>query len=218
MDDPIVERAYAYLRGHYTGELQFEEHLRPIQYIIAPDGRIVSSVMVAMLQCVDTVLFVPECAEGAMEVQVTLDQFDEDGKLGHLADRWRIYHGEPTDVRWAFLDVDAARYATVVIDGPAFLRPNPLAKVEAQLCREINRQRSADLLAICRHFAHTKETHPIMVGIDSWGIDIRRTFDVIRIDTPDPMPDEDAARRVLDMMFQQANAALGENVEEPPHG
>jgi len=217
MDDLIVERAFAFLRGHFTGELQFDENLRPIQYIIAPDGRMVASVMVAMLQSIDTMVYVPECVDGSMEVQVTLEQFDESGKLGHLADRWRIYHGEPQDVRWAFLDVDAARYAETIIDGTAFLRPNPLAKVEAHLCWEINRQRAADLLAICRHFAHTKEAHPIMVGIDPLGIDIRRTFDVIRIDTPEPMPDEEAARRVLEVMIQQANASAGKSTEDMPH-
>ena len=51
--------------------------------------RLAAPVMYAMLSAVDVVLFVPENAEGAMELQLTLTKLDPDGPDGALADRWR---------------------------------------------------------------------------------------------------------------------------------
>src|SRR4051794_25044944 len=115
MSDASIENAYAFLRRHTRGELRFDEHLRPLKFVIVPDGRLVAPAMVAMLQSVDTVLFVPACAENAMEIQVTLEPFEERGPDAASADRWRIYHGEPDDVRWAYLSIDAARFEDLVI-------------------------------------------------------------------------------------------------------
>jgi hypothetical protein len=207
MSDAIVDAAHAFLRAHSTGELRFDEHLRPIKYVIAPSGRLVAPVMVAMLQSVDTVLFVPECAEGAMEVQVTLVQFDEHSAGGALADRWRIHHGDPPDVRWAFLDIDAARYEGAVIDGEALVRPNPLAEDEPGLCREMNKDHADDLRRLCRHFAHINVEEPVMVAIDPLGIDVRGMFDVIRVPATEPMPTAEDARRVIQAMAEAASAA-----------
>lgn len=207
MSDPIVDAAHAFLRGHSRGELRFDEHLRPIRYVIGPTGRPVAPVMVAMLQSFDTVLFVPECVEGAMEVQVTLGQFDEHSPDGALADRWRIHHGEPPDVNWAFMDIDAARYEGVVIDGEALVRANPLAEDEPGLCRDMNRDRAEDLRRLCRHFAHIGVEQPVMVGIDPLGIDVRGMFDVIRVPAPEPMGTAEDARRVFEAMAEAASAA-----------
>ena len=207
MSDAIVDAAYAFLRAHSTGELRFDEHLRPIKYIIAPTGRPVAPVMVAMLQSADTVLFVPECAEGAMEVQVTLSQFDEHSPDGALADRWRIHHGDPPDVNWAFFDIDAARYEGTVIDGEALVRANPLAADEPSICRDMNRDHADDLRRLCRNYAHINVEEPVMVAIDPLGIDVRGMFDVIRVPAAKPMPNADEARRVLKAMAEAASAA-----------
>jgi hypothetical protein len=207
MSDAIVDAAHAFLRAHSTGELRFDEHLRPIKYVIAPTGRLVAPVMVAMLQSVDTVLFVPQCAEGSMEVQVTLDQFDEHSRDGALADRWRIHHGDPPDVNWAFFDIDAARHEGVVIDGEALLRANPLAAGEPGLCREMNSDHADDLRRLCRHYAHINVEEPVMVAVDPLGIDVRGMFDVIRVPAVEPMPTAADARRVLHAMAEAASAA-----------
>ncbi|MDY7107843.1 MAG: DUF2470 domain-containing protein [Planctomycetota bacterium] len=207
MSDLTVDAAHAFLRAHTTGELRFDEHLRPIRYVIAPDGRLVAPVMVAMLQSVDTVLFVPECAEGAMEVQVTLVQFDEHSPDGALADRWRIHHGDPPDVNWAFLEIDAARHEGNVIDGETLTRPNPLAGDEAGLCREMNQAHADDLRRMCREYANINIEQPVMVAIDPLGLDVRGMFDVIRVPAVEPMPTADDARRVFQAMAEAASAA-----------
>src|SRR5690606_7891674 len=102
-----------------------------------------------MLRSFDVVLFIPSYEEGAMEVQVTLEEFEERGSQGAAADRWRIYHGEPQDVRWAFTQIDAARFGGMVIDGLALMRVNPLAKDESRICKHMNQEHVDDLRRLC---------------------------------------------------------------------
>jgi hypothetical protein len=210
MSDPIVDDAHAYLRGHSTADIRFDEHFRPIRYVIGPDGRLVAPVMVAMLQSMDTVLFIPEVEEDAMEVQVTLEPFEEHGPEGRLADRWRIHHGEPPDVNWAHLHIDAARFQSMVLDGDALMRSNPLADDEARICRHMNADHTDDLRNLCRHVAGIGVENPVMVAIDPLGIDVRGRFDVIRIPAAEPMPTAEDARRVLTAMSESARVALAQ--------
>ena len=200
----VVEAAYAFLRGHTRGDLQFEDHARPIRFVIGPDGRVATSVMYAMLEAVDTVLFVPREGDGAMEMGVTLLRLDERGGDGAMTDRWRIYHGDPQDIHWAFLEIDAARYEGSVIDGPALVRANPLADDESRLCRMINQEHRQDLEPLCRRVADVEIENPVMVGIDPLGIDVRGPFDVVRVPSTEPMPTAADAERVLEGMISDS--------------
>jgi hypothetical protein len=205
MADSTVDNAWAFIRANTTGEIRFDEHVRPIRYVVEPGGRLVAPAMVAMLTALETVLFVPDCAEGSMELLLTVIAFEEEGEDGAFADRWRIYHGEPEDVRWAFLEIDAAKYQGEVIDGEALSRPNPLADVEAALCRQVNTGARDALRRLCAAHAAAVE-EPVMVGIDPLGIDVRRRFDVVRVPAPEPMTTADEARRVLDSMLREESS------------
>lgn len=189
-----AEEAYRFLRGHSTGELRFDEQFRALRYVVGPAGRLIAPVMYAALGAIDTVLFVPRNAEGAMEIQVTPTELDPDGPDGAVADRWRIYHGEPHDPRWAAMQIDAARYGKWVIDGPALVRPNPLAADEARLCRVINGDRHR-LARACKRVAGADVEHPTLVGVDPLGFDVRRRFDVVRLPAPEPMKDAETVER-----------------------
>lgn len=212
MIDPHVESALAFLRGHTRADLQFDEHLRSFKYVFGADGRLIAPVMVAMINAVDTVLFIPSNEDGAMEVMVTLEQFDERGSSGgasgggEAADRWRIYHGEPDDVRWAFMSIDSARFESVVIDGDALQRPNPLAKDEFRICRRMNQDHAEDLSRLCAHFASFNVEKPVMVGIDPMGLDVRARFDIVRVPAIESMSTPEQATRVLAAMSRQAGA------------
>jgi hypothetical protein len=199
-EQQVLEEAYGFLRGHTAGDLRFDEHMRRLRYVIGPDGRLAAPVMYAMLSAVDVVLFVPENAEGAMELQLTLTRLDPDGPDGALADRWRIYHGEPQDIHWAVLDIDAARYQRWVLDGPALIRANPLAAHEAKLCRRINQELRQDFACACRNCGVDAE-NPLLVGVDPLGFDVRRMFEVVRLPAPQPMDSPEAVDRVLRAMM-----------------
>ncbi|MCH8343821.1 MAG: DUF2470 domain-containing protein [Planctomycetes bacterium] len=203
----IIEDAYRFLRSHTAGELRFDENFRPVRYAIDPAGRPVAPVMYAMLEAVDAVLFIPQNAQGAMELQVTLSELDPDGPDAAATDRWRIYHGEPRDIHWAILEIDAARYEESIIDGVALVRPNPLAQDEPRLCQTINERHRADLRTLCRHFANADVEHPTLVGVDPLGFDVRRRFEVIRLHGAEAMQTADDVRSVFERMVREASAA-----------
>lgn len=183
-DDQAVESAIDFVRGNSRADLRFDGHIESIKYVVAPDGRLVAPVMVAMLSAADTTLFVPDDRDGAMELMVTLEQFEEGGPDGTLADRWRIYHGEPPDVRWANMLIDAARFQGLFIDGEAFSEPNPLSPGEGSLCREINKSHQAALKKLCTDRGNMSVENPVMVGVDPRGIDVRAAFDIVRVRFP----------------------------------
>jgi hypothetical protein len=203
----IINKALAFLRGNSTGDLRFEEHMRPLKYVISRDGRLVAPVMVAMLGAVDTVLHVPEYADGAMELMVTLNALDERGPDGSATDRWRIYHGDPEDVRWAFMNIDAGKFNSMVIDGQAMMAPNPLAADEPRICKRMNANHVDDLRRLCAHVANFTLEKPVMVGIDPLGLDVRAAFDVVRVPAIEPMETASDADRVLKAMMKQAREA-----------
>lgn len=201
--DAHADAAYRFLRGHSRADIRFDEHLRPLKYVIAPeDGRLILSVMVAMIDALDTVLFVPETEEGAMELMVTLDQFKERGPHASAVDRWVIHHGDPPDVRWAFASIDAARYDGMVVDGEALMRPNALIRDEPALCRWLNQTHLDGVGRLCLRHAEKKLETPVVVGIDPGGIDVRGRFDVHRIEAVEPMPTAEDARRVVGAMLE----------------
>ena len=207
MADPVADETWAFLRGHTTADLSFDEHVRPLRYVIDPGGRLVAPAMAAMLTAVETVLFVPEYGEDALELLVTLEPFEEQGEGGVAADRWRIYHGEPEDVRWGYLDVDAGKFRGNVIDGEALGRPNPLTEAEPALCRELNERSPSELQRLCACAGVDSEA-PVVVGLDPLGIDIRRRFDVIRVAATSAMTTADEARRVVVEMIGEATDRL----------
>ena len=140
----MLEKAVGHLHAWTSGDLRFDEHIRPVKYVFAPDGRLVLPMMVAMLQATETVVHVPRADETAMELLVGAVEFDEEGPEGGLADRWRIYHGDPPDVHWACLTIDLARFHGMVIDGEAIQQANPFASLEpAALWRTESRSRGS---------------------------------------------------------------------------
>ena len=199
--------AYRFLRSHTTGDLRFNERFRLLRYVIGPDGRLVAPVLPAMLEATYTALFVPEDIDSAMELLVSLTEFEPDGPFGALTDRWRIYHGDPEDMQWASIHLDTARFQEQVIDGEALVQANPLAEDEARLCRQINDDHRAELRQVCQVIAHAQVEDPMLVGVDRLGFDVRRRFDVLRVDAPRPMNTAADAELVLGQMIEQAISA-----------
>ena len=209
-----AEGAYRFLRSQTTGDLRFNERFRLLRYVIGPDGRLVAPVMSAMLEATDTVLFVPEDIDNAMELLVSLTEFDPEGQDGALTDRWRIYHGDPEDIYWAFIQLDAVRYEGQVVDGEGLIQANPLADDEARLCRKINDDHRAELRQVCQVIAHAEVENPMLVGVDRLGFDVRRRFDVLRVEAPTPMATAADAELVLGQMIQQAVSATPDQQSE----
>lgn len=203
-EERAAEAAYEFLRGHSTAELRFDERIEPVRYVFDAEGRPAAAVSYGVLDAADCVLFVPENAEGAMEVAVTPSPLDPDGPQGGVTDRWRIYHGDPTEPRWAVMEIDAARFGKWVVDGAPLMRANPLAADEGRLCRIINQEQREDLARICKHFAGADVERPTLVGVDPLGFEVRRRFDVIRIKTPERMETRQDVERVFRSMVAES--------------
>ena len=197
-----LARGRALLRDALRGTLQFDEHFRPLKYVIDPlTGRLGAPVMVAMLTAAETVLFIPEETEDSLQCLVSLEPLDEHHAL---TDRWRIYHGEPEDVRWAVLYLDMAKLTGVVLDGDALMTPNPLADAEPALCRLLNDDPDR-LRRLASSRGGMDIENPRCVGVDPAGLDVRARFDIVRVPFDEPVNTEDEARATIATLLDHAD-------------
>jgi hypothetical protein len=207
----IITGARAFLRANLTGTIGFDEEFIPIKIVVAPDGALVAPVMVAMLRALDVVIFLPAEDDAAMQLQVTLEEIQDAGEHAALCDRWRIYHGEPEDVRWARISIDAAKFDGRMFDGLALMEPNPLAEAEARICRRVNAEMRELLKQACLRTAEVEIEDPRLVGVDPLGFDVRGRFDVVRLDADPEIVDEADAFAALEEL-----ATGGEDAPDAP--
>lgn len=206
MDIPEELRpAIAFLRANLSGLLRFDTEYMPIRIVVAPDGRLVASVMESMLRSTDCALHLPEEPDDpdddVIQLMVTLDRFEESGPDGSLADRWRIYHGEPPDVRWATMSIDFCKFRDLAIDGEAMMIPNPLAAEEPAICRRVNEIGIEDLRRVVMAQNQIEMDDPRLVGVDPFGLDVRGRFEITRIAFDAEMtPSEDATEAVTEFL------------------
>jgi hypothetical protein len=200
MRDEAVDRTLEFLHAHLKGFIRFDGDRVAIKVIVAPDGAIVAPVMESMLLAVDVSLELPDDGEDGLQVMVSLERLDPEGPLAGLCDRWRAYHGDPEDVRWARMVPDAARHLAWFVDGEALLEANPLAKEESGLLKALNAAPRAVLRALCTT-GNAPSENPVAVGVDPGGIDVRRAHDVIRVAFPARL---DTAAKVRSFMESTA--------------
>jgi len=187
-----LEYAQHFIRSHYKGELNFDDHIERLGYVMSPDGRLVAPVMVAMLRGLQTVLSIPDEGEPELTMLLTLEELSEADQRGPLPDRWRIYHGDPPDVNWAFLNIDMARLGEYVLDGDALTLPNPLSDQEASILRSINKSPEV-IQRVCHAMLTVDIDAPVAVGVDPSGFDIRGTFEVFRIPAGETLTSPESA-------------------------
>jgi hypothetical protein len=203
----IITGARAFLRANLTGTIGFDDEFIPIKVVIAPDGHLVAPVMVAMLRAFDVVIFLPAEDDSAMQLQVTLEEIQDKGEHAALCDRWRIYHGEPEDVRWARISIDAAKFDGRMFDGLALMEPNALAAAEPGICRKVNADMRDVLRKACLRVAEVEIEDPRLVGVDPLGFDVRGRFDVVRLDADPEIADESDAYAALEDLAAGPEAA-----------
>ena len=198
--------AIAFLRGNLSGLLRFDTEYMPIRVVVAPDGRLVASVMESMLRSTDCALHLPEEPDDrdndVIQLMVTLDRFEESGADGELADRWRIYHGDPPDVRWAAMTIDFCKFQDLAIDGEAMMQPNPLAEDEPSICRRFNESAGDDLRRLVLRATEVELEDPKIVGVDSLGFDVRGRFEIARIDFEDLVDSSEIACDAINSLLK----------------
>jgi hypothetical protein len=185
-EQQVLDAAWKFLRCNSTGTLRFGDNLHDVSYVFVNDGSMIIPAMVAMLQPQDLVMYVPEYAEDCIEMHVTLEQFSENGAGGVYADRWQMYHGEPPDVQWAKVAIDAARFHDMFVDGEGLQRENKIAGDEPSLCKELNRDIS-EVAKACKRIARVEVEVPVVVGVDPLGVDVRARFGIVRLASETPL-------------------------------
>ena len=197
MSDEIAEEAFQFLRAHLSGWIRFDGERVQIRVAPTPDGNLVAPVMVAMLRSVDVALELPDDGDDSLVLQVTLEQIEESGPDGALCDRWCIYHGEPPDVRWAKMLIDAGRYRGYFLDGQALVRANAFAAQEPALCKELNAHCLDAVVAAAAGpgAGGHRLVAPKVVGVDPWGVDARAQIGVARIPADPPFASPADVRR-----------------------
>lgn len=208
-EEEIITGARAFLRANLAGAIGFDGEVVPIKVVVAPDGALVAPVMVAMLRAFDVVVFLPEESDDAMQLQVTLEEIEDKGEHAALCDRWRIYHGEPEDVRWARISIDAAKFDGRMFDGLGLMQPNALAESEARICRKINAEMRGQLKQACLRVAEVEIEDPRLVGVDPLGFDVRGRFDIVRLDADPEIADEADACAALEDLASGEDSAAG---------
>lgn len=141
-------------------------------------GALVFPIQAGVLRAQESVLWLPEERNDAMQILVTLEQIDADRSAS--ADRWRIYHGSPGETHWVSASLQAVRFGTMVASGEEMDLSNPLAEGEPGLCKKYNADR-----ALLGRAAHTMDPRSsgegLLVGVDPMGFDIRTRFDIVRV-------------------------------------
>lgn len=200
-----IRAALAFMRGHLRGLIRFDTEYLPIRVVFAPDGRLVAPVMESMLLSTDCAIYLPEEPEDQddeiVQLMVTLERFEENGPDGALADRWRIYHGEPEDVRWAAMTVDFCKFGGFAFDGEAVMQANPLAPTEAAICRRVNDGHVAALRSAVQRTVSVELEEPRLVGVDPLGLDVRGRFDVVRVPSEVVLDSAETADREIDALL-----------------
>jgi len=101
-----------------------------------------------------------------------------------------VYHGEPPDTQWAFVDIDAARFHEMFIDGEILRRENTLSAIERSLCKTLNENQDV-VREICTTKTNVEVTNPFVVGVDPLGVDIRAPFGIVRVPADYPFGSSD---------------------------
>ena len=164
-------------------------------------GRIVFPAAGAVLEAEDLTMFVPEedPREGPeLQLQLAAALLD-DGDAA--CDRWRIYHGEPEENRWAAARVEGVRFDGQVEDAEALNEANPLAGSEPRLCKRLNTYRGT-LGLLCRVVTGIVVADPVAVGVDPEGIDIRARFGIVRL----PFREAGDAEKMIEQMLSGGKA------------
>jgi len=192
-----VFTARSFLAAHKAGTLEFDDNLVPWKFVVDPaDGRLCGPVMVAAILASQHVLHLPEESDdpAVMRVLLSPEQLDDDPPI---ADRWRAYHGEPEDVRWAAFWIDFAKREGVVVDGDALMSEHPFADAVPAIVKELNAD-PVRLAELCRAVGGMREIEaPVAVGVDPLGIDVRARFDTVRLPFQAEANTAEAARDLI---------------------
>ncbi len=203
------------MRQHHEGVLRFGELVEPVLFVLDPaSGQPVLPVVGHALDFESVVLFVPDDSLSNPEcLQISGSPRELDPQREEACDRHGAYFGRPAHARWARLDVESVKRLDSVVDGDSVRLANPLRRHEGRLCKAAN-QHEAAIMHACERLTGVKPEHPLIVGVDPWGADVRARFGVIRLEFPSPVSTPEEGREQLSRVL---GVELAIAPPPPPH-
>ncbi len=188
---PAQSHILARLRQFTNGVLAFGESVgdvtEPCKFVLDPaSGEPVMPVGAETLRSEEVMLYLPDDAlenPECLQVHASAQEINPDREAA--ADRWLAYHQRPTHARWARLIVQSVKRLDEVIDGDLVRLANPFAKDEGRLCKLANLH-SSKVSAAVQRLLGIRIEQPMVVGVDPWGIDVRHSFGVLRMEFEHP--------------------------------
>jgi hypothetical protein len=205
MPSPPAPDLLRLLRAHHEGTLLFADRSEPVRFVIDPaSGQPVMPVPGFVLSCDAVTLCAPDDSFDNPDcLQVLAEPVEVDPQREPACDRHAAYFGRPAHARFARLTVHSVKRLGEVIDGDLVRLANPLARHEGALCKLANA--APDLVAdLVARASATRPEHPMVVGVDPWGIDVRARFGVIRVEFPAPVSTDTEARAALESLLHAA--------------
>lgn len=191
--------AAAFLRSHSSGVLLVDGEARALKFVPDPaTGSPVSGADPWMLDATDFTLCIPDDSPGCLQLMVNPKVLDAQTHLS--ADRFLAYHGELNSARLVLWEIDSAKGAGQMFQGADIAIPNPLARSENALLKQLNVSPPA-LTAAVQRVLEKVWADPRAVGIDPWGIDINSRFGMTRICFSEPVT-ESTARAAIDELLE----------------
>lgn len=194
------------LRRFYQGLLLVGETFEKRRYVMDPaSGSLVTPMpeswrggrrIMAGEEGAELSFFVPEDCDDGLQLLVVPEPIDD---LSEAADRWRVYHGKPDGPRWVRLKVEQAKWSGGVCMGDELCCANPIKGAEARLCRELNGD-GARLARLCERANGVRPESPVAVGVDTWGVDVRSSLGVVRVEFGGECGGEGEVRAVLERL------------------
>ncbi|MBK7403571.1 MAG: amidohydrolase family protein [Phycisphaerales bacterium] len=179
--DPTAADALRALRASTQGHLMLGEDRRiPVRYVVdRRRGVLVIPLPVEAAQVPEGQLLIPDEHDPVIAALVEIAHAPSPPAEDEL--RFEIYHGPPREGAWILAEVQAVRYHGEAFDGDEFRLTDELIEAEPELCRTLNADPEA-LRELCLRLAHARVEHPVAVGVDPDGIDVRAKFGTVRIE------------------------------------
>ena len=186
------------LRLFHEGLLLFGDLHERVRFVLDPlSGQPVLPVPVYALEVDDLKLCLPDDAfENPECLQVSGIAKEINPNTEEACDRHMAYFGKPGHARYARIDVESIKRLDEVIDGDLVRLANPFRKHEGALCKFAN-VNPESIANTCQRTLGTRPDKPMVVGVDPWGLDVRVTFGIMRLEFPTLASTDDEARAMI---------------------
>jgi hypothetical protein len=210
-EQEALEHAKSVLSACREGVLAMDEQRTNVRYVTEnATGRLIASVPAATFFASQHALFVPEEADDALQLLLSVEEIDESAET----DRWLAFHlgdaEHPEHTRWAAMWIDSAKHGPWVFDGDALMIPNPAAELEPRVCKRVNADRALLERVTEARTGAGQTAGALCVGVDPGGLYVRLRHGVVRVRFPEPGPSDEASIETLDSMVDRLLAGAGE--------